>query len=445
MLNNYLNQLILLLFICGILLLPFAQLPIAEGTRPVSWLFWFIPLVFICLTRISKGKIYWKELPFFMVLLLFILYLPITFFSVDLHSNIISLYVERVTSLIAGFGMYFLVITRFGGIVSLEMMKRAYIMIFLPVTTYGLFIQVPAVLGVAWFIGVNETVRSLLSYFSTDIGKLSWFASEPSFAAFQIVSVIGVILLLNKQRLWHKVYLLILILSLLFTKSIYGLILLMPLIIIGLLACRRSLIGKLLIMSVSLLFIIVMYLPFTSTSIPSVSRIENITSDPSATHRYLLLKSTFVAGVETVGVGVGLGQYQNRWREFIDSEGSTFSYTTPSLKGKFDRSIPGDYKPYSVIGGMFAELGVLGLFAIILPFFLVIKDIMVSSIPIMVRYKLYCILSFVFLSFMGAYPTSMPHMWFLLALVSLESGKYRGLGRRALLPAYKYYKVILGP
>jgi len=426
------TQLLYLLFVCGMALLPFSQLPFSNGTRPVSWAFWFIPIVLVCFVRLIRGTISWKELPFFVILLTLTLYLFITPFLMESSVNFILLYVGRVVAIVAGFGVYFLVITRFGGIVSPNILKRAYIIVFLPITAYGLLVQIPAVLGVSWCLYLNVRIRSLLTYFSIDIGRLSWFASEPSFAAFQIASVIGVLLLFNKRQLWHNIYILMLILSLLFTKSIYGMILLTPLVPLGLFVCLRTLRGKLIIITVIVLLPIVIFTSLRSTVSLPISRIENIKRDPSAIHRYLLLKSTIVAGLKTFGVGVGVGQYQNRWREFIDSQGSLFPYATPALKGKFNRSIPGDYKPYSVIGGMWAELGVMGLFAIILPFFMVIKDVMTSSMPTMVRYELYCVLSFVFLSFIGAYPISMPHMWFLLALANLESGKYCVMGGRGV-------------
>ncbi len=382
-------------------------------------------LLLIFLTRCSTGKLKWIELPFFIVLFFSLLYVPLTLLLTDWYDDFVKFYVYRVVALTAGFGVYLLVVTLFNGVISLERMKRSYIMIFLPVTVYGLLVQIPAVLGVVWCISVNEKVRSVLTYFSIDIGRLSWFASEPSFAAFQIVSVIGTLLLFDKQQLWHKIYISILILSLLFTKSVYGLILLVPLIILGLLAFTRTIHGKLIVIFATVMLLVGMSFSFhLLPHIVPIRRIENIAKDPSATQRYLLLKSTFIAGIKTFGLGLGPGQYQHRWREFIDREGAMLSYTTPSLKGKLDRSIQGDYKPYSVIGGIWGELGIIGLFAVILPFFIVIKNITTRKLPRSDRYKLFFILCTVGLSFLGSYPISMPQMWFLLALLVLESGKY---------------------
>jgi hypothetical protein len=158
-------------------------------------------------------------------------------------------------------------------------------------------------------------------------------------------------------------------------------------------------------------------------SFAPASRLQNIGEDASAIQRYLLLKSTFNAGVKSYGFGLGLGQYQKLWRDFVDRDDPHLDFSTESLRSKlFDQS--GSYKPYSTFGAFFAELGIFGLVGLVLIFLIILKNIFVLKSTFLHRVRLLTVLSVIFFAFIGAFPISMPNMWFVLALLMLESKKF---------------------
>ncbi len=423
--TNNLKIFLMLFFYLGNILLPFPQPPFVNMTFPVSLFFWFVPAIFICLSKAISKKINTAELPFFIFLLsssFSLFYLLGTNFSVD----IVLSFLLRFLPLLCGLSIYLIVINNFCNLVSLDKIKNCFVLSFLPVALYGLFIQIPAVCGFQNFVIINKFSRSLVTYFYKDIGRLSWFASEPSFAAFQIVSVMS-ILILDKLSLLRTIYLIILIISLFFTKSIFGLILLFPFIFLFIysLFYKKKFAELIMLIIISMLFLMAFGKCFLNTSL--VYRVKYITHDASTIQRFILLKSTFTAGIKTYGIGVGIGEYQHRWRDFINKNSSLLAYSTPALRKKLNYTITGDYKPYSVIGGLWAEMGLVGLSVIFMPFFYIIKRLSIlKKYGKLQRIKLLVSLSIVFITFLGAYPVSMPNMWYLMGILVLETDfRYR--------------------
>jgi len=419
-LTNNVKIFLMLFFYLGNILLPFSQPPFANMTFPISLFFWSVPVAFIVFSKILIKKINLTELPFFIFLLsslLSLFYLLNINFSIDIFMS----FFQRFFALLCGLSVYLVVINRFCYLVSLNKIKNCFMLSFLPVALYGLFIQVPAACGFQNFIIINRFIRSLVTYFYVDIGRLSWLASEPSFAAFQIASVMC-ILLLDRLSILRKVYLMILIVSLLFTKSIYGLLLLIPFIFLFFYSLfYNGQIVKLLIVIILLILCLVSLWKWSPNQ-GFMYRLKYITHDASAVQRFILIKSTIIAGIKTYGIGVGIGEYQHRWRDFINKDSSLLAYSTPALRKKLNYTIAGNYKPYSVIGGLWAEMGLVGLVVIFLPFFYIIKRLSIlKKYNKLQRIKLLVCLSIIFITFLGAYPVSMPNMWYLMGILVLET------------------------
>jgi hypothetical protein len=403
------------LTIMGAILAPFSyfNLPISGGeTKPLMALAWFPLFILLIFKTLANHRVNILTICFSLLILVGVFWFPIILFKGDMISYITTLMAFTAGVTIA------VTASNIKDPKLLNKFLSVFLITFNIIFLYGIIFQTKVLFNIPFLNEVDLIIRKMFLTRANVVGRVTLFASEPSFAAYQITSTI-LIAILHKAMINKMNYIATIVLGiicLIFTFSITS-VLMLGLIATLILFQFISLNNKMkifliigLIVCISLFWGHVLKQPFM-TSI--INRVKNIKKDPSSVTRYVLAASTWNAGIKTIFIGLGPGQYAINWDNYISDRAEVINYTTPNFKSLIcsDRKI----KPYSLIGGILADFGGIGL---ILLFTIVLSILIKVSIPKNFnQFKLYIALLVVLISFNGAYPVSLPNMWLLFGLI----------------------------
>ena len=286
---------------------------------------------------------------------------------------------------------------------GMEWIARMIVIGYIPAMLYGL-VEAFAVLGVGFARTIVYTIRSYTVVVPWWAGRLSLFASEPSFLAFQLVLLIYCIPFLRQRMFRYSAYFLV-VLILLFSQSMT--ILSTVVLYFGIrFLLSGSLNFKVLVVSLSAIasFLAVRLEIFY----PIVYRLRNITSDVSLQIRLSYLLNLFQCLLYSWGAGLGIGQYGLFWKEIYIKH---IDYNAFDLYGEVARNLASAsyMKPWSAVLGVGVDLGVVGLLVLLIFLYKVWKACITT------HDKAIFIASLVLI--MGAYPIVTPHLWLLFGFI----------------------------
>lgn len=288
---------------------------------------------------------------------------------------------------------------------------------YLPVMVYAV-VEISAVLG------LQPSIQFILWFRAAFLVPFSWgyrlslLATEPSFAGYQAL-LLALILPYIPQK-WLRWCCLGLVLAVLvFTLS--GTIIGLAALYLGLwflFSLKRSQLARLTLAASGAGGLTLLVLFFVS---PIQQAVNNITNrlftlerlkgmSISFQIRFHYLLNLVYAIEDSHGLGLGIGQYGYFWKDIYLRH---IDYRKFDLYGEVNRAltVPGDYmKPWSVILGIGADLGVAGLALLIAFFYQVYRQL---AGP---RHKAMFFACLVALG--GAYPIVTPHLWLALAFMA---------------------------
>ena len=403
------------LIVLGAILAPFSyfNLPISGGeTKPLMALAWFPLFIFLLFKVLANHRVNILTICFSLLILIGVLWFPIILFKGDI--------ISYITTLMAFTAGVTIAVTA-SNIKDPELLNKfllVFLIIFNVIFLYGILFQTNILFNIPIFNEVDKIIRKSFLTRAKVFGRVTLFAGEPSFAAYQIASTIT-IAILYKTMISKRKYIATIVLGvicLIYTFTITSVLMLGLLI---LLIINQSFYLNRKMKTIFLICIIILgslswsHISKQAFLISLINRIKNINKDPSAVTRYVLAASTWNAGIKTDFIGLGPGQYAMNWNKFISDNEEVIYYTTPNFKSLIDsdRKI----KPYSLMGGILADFGLLGF----LLFFAVIISILIkiSISKRLNRFNIVLALLVVLISFNGAYPVSLPNMWLLLGLI----------------------------
>jgi hypothetical protein len=289
---------------------------------------------------------------------------------------------------------------------------------YLPILAYAL-VEMMGILGVRPAFQVILSLRNFLLIPFNWGDRISLLATEPSFVGFQLILLALVLPYVRKSWLRYCGWTLVII-CLALTKS--GTVLAIAaayLIMWGLFALsRRSLVILTSItVGVAVLAVVVTW------SVPQVqSMLNNVLGMVFSTNRLRLMSisgqirfyyvaNLYYAILDTHGLGLGIGQYGLFWKEIYLRH---IDYRTFDPTGEMARALAnpaGDYmKPWSVLLGIGADLGILGL-ALLVGFLQAVFRQLAEP-----RHRALFFACLVALA--GAYPIITPHVWLAMALMA---------------------------
>ena len=294
---------------------------------------------------------------------------------------------------------------------------------YIPVLIYAV-IETLAIINFPPALSIVLFIRRWFIVDFTWAHRMALFATEPSFIAFQLLLLIAVLPFLSNKLLRISTILLVGI-GILFSKS--GTVVL----ILGSYLVFRiifSLKRRVLIRLMIALFILVLLFGIVYATLPALrSDLQELSASAMKIDRLRgMYYSSLIRGsysrnliyalIETHGLGLGIGQYGQFWKEIylrhIDYHGfDILGEITHQLNSQ-------DYmRPWSVILGFGSDLGILGM--IILGFFFYF-----SFKPVFSPHGRAVILAGI-IAMMGAYPIVTPHVWLAIAMMTAHELQLR--------------------
>jgi len=286
---------------------------------------------------------------------------------------------------------------------------------------YG-FCEVLQIVGVPRFHDFVRFVRGLLVVRSEVYDRLAWLANEPSFASFQICTAFLLNELYFSKRRKSVTYRFIqvsLLLQILFCQSLLGYL---SFVIILVFLISRQITLFLLGTEPSLVCAI-LELGFLRGRLGSVlSRVVALArgTDASFQTRIYLTLSTYLSCLHTYFLGFGLGQYRFHWKEVfaVYDLPHTATGELVSLWQATDL-----VKPYSVLGGILAEMGIIGGVVFLLILWQVFGKIRRVKSHRQRRIMTAAFFYAVFILTANAYAPVTPTIWFLLGIIYLKANE----------------------
>jgi hypothetical protein len=403
------------LIVIGAVLAPFSyfNLPISGGeTTALMALTWFPLFILIIFQVLANHRVNILTICFSLLILLGILWFPIILLKGDI--------ISYITTLMAFTAGVTIAVTA-SNIKDPELLIKflsVFFIIFNVVFLYGILFQSKVFFDIPILQEVDRIIRKSFLTRAKIFGRVTLFASEPSFAAYQITSTI-VIAILYKTMISKWKYIATIVFGVICLISTFAITSVLMLGLVILLMINQSFYLNKKMKVIFLICIIMMgslfwgHISKQPFLISLINRIRNIDKDPSAVTRYILAASTWNAGIKTVFIGLGPGQYAMNWNNFISDNEESIYYTTPNFKSLIDseRKI----KPYSLMGGILADFGLLGFLLFLAVVISILIKISISKR--LSRFNIVLALLVVLISFNGAYPVSLPNMWLLLGLI----------------------------
>ena len=428
------EQIIILLLIMGWVLLPitnFRWLPNLGTTRPLSSIFFTAAVGFYYLYNLfsnwsetnQSGFRGWK-IKFINitkdwdVLRWWILLLLIGFFSAFLTLFYGNFF--QALNRLLGYLLIFMYLS--GAIISLSLLgiKRIAFWIsigYLPVLLYA-FLEIAAIFNSSFTLQAVLFIRSIIVVDFAWAHRVALLATEPSFISFQIILLATIIPFTKSKLLQFSDFILILI-SILFTLS--GTLLI---IIIGYLICvflyllpekmRLAFFFSVLILIVIGFFIISFFPTFYQTIIswiqennPQGSQLARMFNSMKIRYYYIL--ALIYAIWDSYGFGLGIGQYGFFWRNIFQRH---IDISTYDVTGEVAQALATEsyMRPWSVIFGIGADLGLAGMTLLGLFFIQIYKRITSIHFRGIFAASIFALV--------GAYPIVTPHVWLSLALIA---------------------------
>ncbi len=390
------------------------NLPIPGGdTKPLIALAW-LPLFVVLAGRVVvRLRASLPELVLLGLLVYGVLWLPIIIArggDGDLNE-----YLVRMVSLTAGFSVA-IVAANVPDERTLGTVVRLLLVGYGGVLAYAMLLQVPATLDLGPTRELDLQVRGLLLNRANNVKRVTMLADEPSFAAFQmsVAVLIAIVFRRHVPRRLGRFVVVAGLIGLVFAMSITAVVMFAGAFGALVLAIRSRalrlaiIIGGLVTVGAAGTVLLTAF-----DSYAPLARIAAIQVDASANARWLLFKSTWVGGVEADYMGLGPGQYSQRWNEFADFDASVLALLPEQLQSTL--FVDNKVKPFSVFGGVFAEFGAPMLLLLVAMFGWILWRLWVlrpyPSMPAAVA------VGVIILALLSAYPISLPDMWLLIGLL----------------------------
>jgi hypothetical protein len=287
---------------------------------------------------------------------------------------------------------------------------------YIPVLVYAV-IEALAILNFAPALSIILFIRRWFIVDFVWANRMALFATEPSFISFQLLLLLAVLPFLSNKLLRISAILLV-GMGILFSKS--GTVIL----ILGSYVVFRiafSLKRPVLVRLVIALFVLVLLFGIAYTTLPALrSGLQELAASAMKVERLRgmyfssLIRSSYSKNliyslIETRGLGLGIGQYGQFWKEIYLRH---IDYHAFDILGEVTNQLNSqDYmRPWSVILGIGSDLGVVGM--IILGFFFYY-----SFKPVFSPHGRAIIFAGI-IAMMGAYPIVTPHVWLAIAMMT---------------------------
>jgi len=290
---------------------------------------------------------------------------------------------------------------------------------YLPAFLYG-FIEALVAFNISWAITVVQAVRQYLIVDMPWTRHLSLFTTEPSFVSFQVILLLA-ILPFVKNRWLQRSNIAIILLAFVFTLSGHVVLqILVYLVMLVFFKFRRSiqlrlaaataLLGGMAAVAYIFLKPIQATAQFISSRLMQITRFQEMTL--SAAIRASYIKNLIYTLIETRGLGLGIGQYGQFWREIYLQH---INYKPLGIEVINALNSSEYMRPWSVILGIGADLGVVGLL-LMMGFLYEVWRYLRNATAYSAHGQAIWVSSVIALA--GAYPIVTPHVWIALALLA---------------------------
>jgi hypothetical protein len=287
---------------------------------------------------------------------------------------------------------------------------------YLPVLVYAL-VEALAVLNFQPAVTIILTIRRWVIVDFVWVNRMALFATEPSFIAFQLLLLVTILPFLSNKLLRISTVLIIGI-GVIFSKSGTVILILGIYVLFRVLfSLKRPVLVRLLI-ALFVLFLIIaiayaLYPPLR-TSIQELTHTALKIDRLRGMYYSSLIRSSYTrnlvyALIETRGLGLGIGQYGQFWKEIYIRHIDYYSF---DILGEITHQLNSQeyMRPWSVILGIGSDLGIIGILILGLFFYY-------SSKPVHSPHGRAIILAGI-VAMTGAYPIVTPHVWLAIAMVT---------------------------
>jgi hypothetical protein len=416
-----------IILIGAFILLPFSHLrwlPELGTTRPISSILFVLAFGIICLEYILNGlgslRLYlfnipgWKFLRYWLILI-----------ALGIISALITPFYGNFFQAINRLLGYIIIFTTlYCTLYALQQYGITHIAIwislgYLPALLYGFFEALVA-FKIPWAITFVLAIRQ---HFIVDMPwskHLSLFTTEPSFVSFQLILLIAILPFL-KQRLLRWSNLIIILLAIIFSLSGHVILqVLVYLVMLGFftlsprfqlrLSATTSVLGGLGIVAYIFVLPIQVRIQSILVRLMQIQRFNEMTL--SAAIRFSYIKNLFFTLIDTRGLGLGIGQYGQFWKEiylrYINYKPLGIEVANALASNEYMR-------PWSVILGIGVDLGMVGLILILGFLYETWHSLRRASVYAAHGQAIW--VSGV-IALAGAYPIVTPHVWIALALLA---------------------------
>jgi len=407
------NKILTILIFFSIATLQYNQLkivPLPTVTRPIAQIFIFI-LFFILVwwvyikrtSNINLQKYYFQNSDITKWLLLFVVIIIYSIFTIIIYNNFIDS-IKFLINIIFAFLFYWYGYTRLG--IDEERFNNYNILFSLPILFIGL-VEVSGFLISNFFYTLISTLRDMILSINLDNKRLHLLFSEPSFMGTYLLFIHYLFYHSKRYYKYRKAVTLLLILFILFGKSLNTMI-----VVLAFLGSYYLFINKTKVLSKVIIILIALFLLAIITYLLFKSRLTNITYDPSAYIRFLHLVVLTKMFTDSYGLGMGFGSFSDYFVNYLNNN------FIPIDTAELNRDMSGDVKvvPYSIFFSILGQTGIFGIFA----FMFIFRKMFYSFNP----YRHYYIALFV--STISALPWGLPFIWVLLGMLDkkIEERKY---------------------
>lgn len=287
---------------------------------------------------------------------------------------------------------------------------------YIPVLVYAV-VEALAILNFTPALSIVSFIRRWFIVDFTWAYRMTFFATEPSFIAFQLLLLIAVFPFVSNRLLRISTILLV-GLGILFSKSGTVILILGSYLVFRIIfSLKRSVLVRLVIalLVLGLLFgIAYATLPALRSNLQELSASAMKIDRLRGMYYSSLIRSSYsrnliYALIESRGLGLGIGQYGQFWREIYLRN---IDYHSFDILGEVTNQLKSqDYmRPWSVILGFGSDLGILGMIILGSFFFFSFK-------PVFSPHGRAIILAGI-IAMLGAYPIVTPHVWLAIAMMT---------------------------
>jgi hypothetical protein len=411
---------ILALFLAlGALCAPFSwfALPIPGGaTKPLIAICWF-PVAFVAVARmLATRRCNVVEL----VALAFVITAALWFPVLAARGSDADLveYIVRLAALASSLTVA-IVASNIEDPRTFRNVLRLVLTGYLVILLYGFFVQIPGVLGFGPAYALDVALRSIVLNRSLSLDRIQLLADEPSFAAYQGAAAVLIAITFRAMapRRLARAVIGLGIVDLIFMKSVTALAMLcfiMAALVLSLRDPRLKVVIILVMTTVLGVGLAVLVQAPVAYDYDPLARVSDLSSDKSANVRYYLAKSTVDAGLDAGILGLGPGQYSRVSEQYIEQDPETLKRLTGDLADKLAANNV-ERKPFSLLGGIFAEFGALCLALTLVMIFYPTWTAVFARLPN--RGVVFVACCAIVTAYLGAVPLALPDLWLLLGLL----------------------------